>query len=205
MNCAAHQLVKLVKKLERSNFAIKPVGSKESYSPVAQLQQSVFVSELGYPKETGEEPDDYEHLSTRFIACLGDAPIGTFRLTQRQLSDSTMPIEAHLDICSIIGNATAMEVSKFMLLPDYRGRCFCLAMMACCLSYAEKNNITYTFATTVPGADALFAGAGFKAFAEPFYKPQSRTYTTPRVMDLETGHKLLGELMAQLKQAKIIP
>jgi hypothetical protein len=108
MNCAAHHLVKIVKRLEDSNFTIKAVNPEEPYSSVAKLQQADFVSELGYPPEAGEEPDGYEHLSTRFMARLGDTPVGTFWLTQRHRSNdanSSMRLEAFIYVHSIIGNA----------------------------------------------------------------------------------------------------
>jgi predicted GNAT family N-acyltransferase len=205
-----HQPVaRLVKKLQACDFKIEAVDPLQHYSLVAKLQQIVFVNELGFPKEVGEKADGHDHetISAHFIARIRDMPVGTLQLINPQLGDenATMPIETFTNIKPITKGKPAMEISKFMLLSDYRRRAFCSAMMACCLSYAEQNAIVHAFATTARDSNELFERLGFNAFAKPFFNTTCQTQITPRVIDLQSGRKLLGELTGHLQKANIIP
>jgi Acetyltransferase (GNAT) domain len=202
-----HPRAKLVEKLTACDFKIEAIDLRQPCSSSAKLQQTIFINELGFLKEVGEQADSYESVSARFVARVGDTPVGTLRLVNPQLgsSNTTLPIEAFLDVKPVTKGQPAMEISKFMLLPNYQGRAFCSAMMACCLSYAEQNTIAYAFAFTVPSADKLFEKVGFQAFAKPFFNPHCQMQVTPRVIDLKGGRKIIAELMKHLQEAKIIP
>jgi hypothetical protein len=203
---------KLVEKLKACDFKIETIDPPWHGSIICKLQQSVFFNELGFPKEVAEQPNGYENISTCFIARVGNTPVGKLRLVNPQLvnpqishNSATLPIEAFLDIKPMTKGQAAIEISNFMLLQDYRRRSFCLAMMACCLSYAEQNNIAYTFALTVSNNNKIFEKVGFQAFAKPFFNAHYQVQTTPRAIDLKTGQKIIADLTRHLQEAKIIP
>jgi Acetyltransferase (GNAT) domain len=207
-----HPATRLVQKLQACDFKIKAVDPVQDCSRITQLEHLVFVNELGFPKEVGKRLDEYEAISARFIALFGDTPVGTLRLVNPQLGnrnttarDATLPIETFVNIKPITKGEPAMEISEFMVLPEYRHRAFCSAMMACCLAYAEQNTIAYAFATTVPNTNDPFERLGLRAFAKPFFNTTCHTQTTPRAIDLHAGRSLLGELTGQLQEAKVIP
>jgi Acetyltransferase (GNAT) domain len=204
---AHHPVAKLAEKLKASDFKIEAIDPIKHASLIAKVQRLVLVNELGFPEGSGEQADGYATISAHFIARIRDMPVGTLQLINPQLGNenATMPIETFTNIKPITKGKPAMEISKFMLLPDYRRRAFCSAMMACCLSYAEQNNIAYAFARTAPSANNFFERLGFTAVAKPFFNTTCQIQITSRVIDLQSGRKLLGELTGHLQKVNIIP
>lgn len=205
MPARAHDpAVKLALKLKDADFKIERIDPARHSSLIAQVQQNVVVNELGFSEK---KDDDYESISARFIAQIADTPIGTLQLLDPQLSHKRipMPIETFTDITPITKGKPAMEIASFTLLPNYRRRTFCSAMMACCFSYAEQNHIAYTFARTVARTDNLFEKVGLQTVGQPFYDTHTATPIISRVIDVDAGRNLLGDLTKHLREAKIIP